>query len=55
MLRNETITTLSDELRTVNNICLHAARSNAYIMLELAKSGKLGEIFLFLPRGPIYE
>ncbi|KAM5347436.1 hypothetical protein ACJ41O_010441 [Fusarium nematophilum] len=41
MLRNGTVTTLSDELCMVNNICLHAARSNARIMLELAQSGKL--------------
>ncbi|KAH6991377.1 hypothetical protein BKA56DRAFT_474340 [Ilyonectria sp. MPI-CAGE-AT-0026] len=41
MLWNESVATLSDELCTVNNICLHAARSNACIMLELAQSGKL--------------
>ncbi|KAI8659161.1 Zn(2)-C6 fungal-type domain-containing protein [Fusarium sp. Ph1] len=41
LLRTEAVTTLSDELCTVNNICLHAARSNAFIMLENAQSGNL--------------
>lgn len=44
MLRNESVTALSEELCTVNNICLHAARSNARIMLEVAQSGKLGNV-----------
>ncbi|RTE82884.1 hypothetical protein BHE90_002557 [Fusarium euwallaceae] len=41
LLRTEAVTTLSDELCTVNNICLHAARSNASIMLENAQAGNL--------------
>ncbi|KAI8413988.1 hypothetical protein FOFC_07279 [Fusarium oxysporum] len=32
---------LSDELYTINNICLQAARSNARILLELAPAGEL--------------
>ncbi|KAM5517773.1 hypothetical protein FOXYSP1_08558 [Fusarium oxysporum f. sp. phaseoli] len=41
MLRNKIVVTLSDELYTINNICLQAARSNARILLELAQEGEL--------------
>ncbi|TXC11615.1 hypothetical protein FocTR4_00007663 [Fusarium oxysporum f. sp. cubense] len=35
------VVALSDELYTINNICLQAARSNARILLELAQAGEL--------------
>ncbi|KAK2699667.1 hypothetical protein QWA68_000763 [Fusarium oxysporum] len=41
MLRNKIVVALSDELYTINNICLQAARSNARILLELAQEGEL--------------
>ncbi|CAH0022755.1 unnamed protein product [Clonostachys rhizophaga] len=41
MLRNKRVITLSDELYTISNICLQAARSNACILLELAQAGEL--------------
>lgn len=46
MLRNKIVITLSDELYTINNICLQAARSNACILLELAQAGELGRFIL---------
>ncbi|KAG5784638.1 hypothetical protein H9Q73_001702 [Fusarium xylarioides] len=41
MLRSKIVVALSDELYTINNICLQAARSNARILLELAQAGEL--------------
>ncbi|KAK7587833.1 hypothetical protein V3481_010525 [Fusarium oxysporum f. sp. vasinfectum] len=41
MLRKKIVVALSDELYTINNICLQAARSNARILLELAQAGEL--------------
>lgn len=50
MLRNKIVVALSDELYTINNICLQAARSNARILLELAQAGELGNYNLNFSR-----
>ncbi|CAG9950647.1 unnamed protein product [Clonostachys rosea f. rosea IK726] len=41
ILRNDGVITLSDDIRSINQICLKAARSNAKILLNLAGSQKL--------------
>ncbi|CAH0052143.1 unnamed protein product [Clonostachys solani] len=41
VLRKDVVITLSDDIRSINQICLEAARSNAKILLNLAGSQKL--------------
>ncbi|CAI6085122.1 unnamed protein product [Clonostachys chloroleuca] len=41
IMRNDSAITLSDDIRSINQICLEAARSNAKMLLNLANSQKL--------------